>query len=148
MRLSRSMLMDEAQRERSISAPKGRAVTRRPGELPEPEEELLGIERLTPEQEEEAERERKQKEEVRLAFLRQLLQNAQFREWLMGKLVGFNTFGNTFAAGMTGFPDQNATWFHAGMKAAGWALWEEFDDAAPDLASIMRREAKPRPQGV
>ena len=114
-------------------------MTRRPGELPEPEEELLGIERLTPEQEAEEERERKQREEIKVAFLRQLLGSEPFREWLLSLLTEFNTFGNTFAATPVGFPDNNATWFHAGMKAAGWRIWEEFDGAAPDLAGLMRR---------
>ena len=120
-------------------------TTRRPGELPEPEEELLGIERPTPEQEAEAEREKKQAAEVKIAFLRQLLQSQPFREWLHAILTEFGTFGRTYGISPAGFPDHAATEFQLGLKAAGWRIWEEFDDAAPELASLMRREAKRSP---
>lgn len=116
-------------------------MTRRPGELPEPEEALLGIERLTPEQEEAQAKEFDEKRDLRRRFLVTQMQNPMFREWLMEKLVGFGTFENAFGASVTGFPDPLATYMRSGMKAAGWSLWEEFDDAAPDLASEMRREA-------
>ena len=77
--------------------------------------------------------------ELRRKFLVRQMENPMFREWLMEVLVGFNTFGRTFAAGPTGFPDHAATEFHLGLKAAGWHLFTIFDDVAPDLASKMRR---------
>jgi hypothetical protein len=121
-------------------------MTRKPGELPPEEEALLGIERPTPEQEEEAEKLRKEKADLRRAFLRAMLDNELFREWLMEQLVGFGTFENAFGAGPTGFPDKLATQFAQGMKAAGWHLWTMFDDVAPESASLMRREyGKPKP---
>lgn len=116
-------------------------MTRARGELPEAEEALLGIERPTPEQEAEAEKLMTEKAELRRAFLIGLMQNELFREWLMEKLTGFQTFGNPFGVSPTGFPDPLATQFHSGMKAAGWSLWTEFDDLTPELASLMRREA-------
>jgi hypothetical protein len=116
-------------------------MTRARGELPEPEEALLGIERPTIEEEAETERIAHEKRELRRLGLLNLMAQEWFREWLMGKLAAFNTFGQTFAASPTGFPDPNATFFHLGMKAAGWALWEEFDNIAPEMASLMRREA-------
>lgn len=109
------------------------------GELPEPEEELLGIERPTPEEENRLEDERKENLRLRREMLMGLMRDPLFREWLMEELIGFNTFGRTFAATPTGFPDVAATEFHLGMKAAGWHLWETFDAIAPDLASMMRR---------
>lgn len=115
-------------------------MTRPRGELPEPEEDLLGIVRQTPEQEAEAEQRRKEELELRQRFLIGLMQNPLFRVWLMEQLVAMGTFDNAFGAGPTGFPDPLATWFQKGMKAAGWNMWCIFDDVAPDLASLMRRE--------
>ena len=121
-------------------------LTRARGELPEPEEALLGIERPTLEQEAEAEKHRKENDEIRRLYLIGLIQNELFRAWLMEQLNAFQTFANPLAVSPTGFPDPMATQFHLGMKAAGWMLWTTFDDRAPELTSLMRREAsKQRP---
>lgn len=117
-------------------------MTRRRGEIPEPEEELLGIVRETPEQEAEAERELAERLELQQAFLISLMQNQMFRAWLMKQLVGFQTFEKPFGVSPAGFPDRAATQFSDGLRAAGWHLWTLFDDVAPELASLMRREAK------
>ena len=119
-------------------------MTRARGELPEPEEQLLGIERETPEQEAEAEKIRTDKQSVRRLYLVRLMSEELFREFLMEQLVGFGTFENSFGATITGFPDHDATQFKMGMKAAGWHLWTVFDDLAPEMASLMRREARGR----
>lgn len=116
-------------------------MTRRRGELPEPEEELLGIERPTEEQEADAEREHAERQEVRRRFLIGQMGNPLFREWLMEQLVGFRTFEKPFGISPGGFPDSAATQYQDGIRAAGWHLWTTFDDVAPDLASLMRREA-------
>lgn len=121
-------------------------MTRARGELPEAEEALLGIERQTPEQEAEAAKTAAEEAHLEDVFLRDLIANPLFRKWLWTKLQSFNTFGHTFAATPTGFPDPNATWFHAGIKAAGWSLWEEFDNLSPLHASMMRREGLTRNQ--
>lgn len=115
-------------------------MTRARGEIPEPEEQLLGIVRPTEEQEAEDATQAAQTKEFRRLFIVAQMQNGMFREWLMGHLEAFGTFINPFAASPNGFPDQNATWLQAGMKSAGWALWEEMDRTAPELASLMRRE--------
>ena len=117
-------------------------MTRERGELPTEEEELLGIERPSLEDEQEAERLAAEKAELMNEFLRNLMTNQLFRYWLISQINAFGGFENTFAATPTGFPDTNATWFKAGMKAAGWALWEQFDDLAPELASLMRKEGR------
>lgn len=120
-------------------------MTRARGELPEPEEAMLGIERPTLEQEAEAQRVVDEKAELRVAYLRVLMESPVFREWLWEQLQLFRTFENTFGFGPTGFPDPMGTQFALGMKAAGWHLWEIFDNNTPDLASLMRREAtKPK----
>lgn len=116
-------------------------MTRRRGELPEPEEALLGIERPTPEQEAEAEKLANEKAEVRRVFLRDLMERPLFREWLMEQLLGFRTFEQPFGISPAGFPDPMATQYQMGLKAAGWHLWTLFDDVAPELASLMRRES-------
>lgn len=119
-------------------------MTRQRGELPEMEEALLGIERPSIEEEAEAERIQAEKLELRKLFLVNLMRNDTFREWLMQLLIEFHTFDNPVAASPTGFPDANATFFLLGKKAAGWQLWTTFDDLAPELASLMRREALSR----
>ena len=114
-------------------------MTRARGELPEPEEQLLGIYRPTIEEEEQAEAEKAEADEMRRVWLVNQMHNPMFREWLMGWLEHFGTFANTFAVSPTGFPDPLATQFKLGMKAAGWEIWESIDALAPDLASKMRR---------
>lgn len=115
-------------------------MTRTRGELPDAEEELLGIERPTEEEEAEAERELQQKAEVRRAFLFSLMQSVAFREWLMEQLVSAGTFEHRFGGSPTGFPDPMGTQYAMGMKQTGWNIWEQFDNVAPDLTSLMRRE--------
>jgi hypothetical protein len=105
------------------------------------EDKFLGVERLTPEQEKAAEAKAAEEREVRRQFLTGQLGNPLFRTWLMEILTGFGTFENSFGLGPTGFPDHEATQFKLGMKAAGWHLWEMFDNASPEQASLMRREA-------
>ncbi len=121
-------------------------MTRARGEIPEPEEALLGIVRPTEEQEAEAQQIADEKAELRRVFLRGLMENQYFRAWMMEQLQGFRTFENAFGLSPTGFPDPMGTQFALGMKAAGWHLWTIFDDLSPELASLMRREAaKPKP---
>jgi hypothetical protein len=112
-----------------------------PGEMFPEELELIDIKFETPEEIEKREKERQIEVDFRQAFLVVQMQNRTFRRWLMEQLVGFGTFENSFGAGPAGFPDKEATQFAMGMKAAGWHLWTMFDDAAPELASLMRREA-------
>jgi hypothetical protein len=111
----------------------------RPEDLDDPEAALLGVERLSPEEEAEQEKAQAEKRELRKALLIGLMESADFRAWLMEKLTAFETFTMPFGAGPTGFPDTNATFYALGMKAAGWNIWEEFDAMCPELASKMRR---------
>lgn len=109
------------------------------GELDEPEEFLLGIERPSLEDEAVAARSMQEKLEVQRLFLIGLMENYLFREWLMAELQRLGTFDNSFGVGPAGVPDPMATQFQLGQKAAGWYLWCLFDDLAPELASKMRR---------
>jgi hypothetical protein len=114
-------------------------VTRRPGDRPPLEEALLGRDL---DAEAEAERVAAEKAELRRVFLVNLMGNEMFREWLMGWITELGAFDNIHAAGPTGFPDPMATQFYLGRRSAGWDLWTFFDDLSPELASLMRREAR------
>lgn len=107
---------------------------------PDLEARLLGIEQRSPEEEAEAERQAREQLDLERAFMADLMARPVFRRWLFGKLQEWNTFHRTFGATVTGFPDERATEYHLGVKAAGWDLWCYFDDLAPELASQMRRE--------
>ena len=114
-------------------------------DAPEPEELLLGHRRLSPEEEEAFRKREREKDLLQQYMLRDLMRRESFRRWLWTLLESFNTFGRTFGVSPTGFPDRDATEYALGMKAAGWHIWTMFDDAAPDLASEMRREfSKPK----
>ena len=116
------------------------ATTRPRGELSDLEENLLGIERPTPEDEERTERDTKEKAEIRKQLFQRLMQEPVFRDWLWEKLMEFGAFQNRILATPTGFPDDKATWFNLGLREAGWSLYTEFDNIAPGLVSAMRRE--------
>lgn len=120
-------------------------MTRARGELPEPEENLLGI--IRPPEEEEAETKRiaEEKAELRRAGLKRLMGQDWFREWLWIQLTALQTFEHIHAAAPNGAPDRAATQFYLGRRSAGWDLWTLFDDLAPDKTSLMRREASQRP---
>ncbi len=121
-------------------------MTRARGELPEAEEALLGIERPTPEQEEEAAKIAAEKALVRDTYLRDLIANPLFREWLMEQLVAMGTFINPFGTSPNGSADPMQTQFYLGRKSVGWDLWCIFDNLSPLHASMMRREAAlPKP---
>lgn len=117
-------------------------MTRRRGELPEPEEALLGIERPTIEQEEAAKREHDEAIKFERDYFVHLMQQPIFRAWVMRWINAFGAFDNAFGSSPVGFPDPLATHFKLGMKAAGWDLWEFFDELSPEQASLMRREAR------
>lgn len=109
-------------------------------ELYPEEAALVGRAPVDPEQASEEQRKADERKETRRLLLTNLLQDPMFRELLWEQLVRMGAFDNAFGAGPTGFPDPLATQFQLGRKAAGWDLWEMFDNAAPDLASLMRRE--------
>lgn len=115
-------------------------MARHRDELPPEEAELLGLEFQTEEQEQAEQNEFAEQNELRRVFLQRQMENTMFREWLWDQLTALGTFENSFGYSPAGFTDPMATQFKLGMKAAGWALWETFDNAAPELASLMRRE--------
>lgn len=108
------------------------------------EEEFFAVNSETAEEKSEAERKVKAALDERRRFLRHLMEADMFREWLYEVLTEFSTFNPPFGASPTGFPDPLHTQFLQGKAKAGWRLWTIFDDAAPDLASLMRREGEGR----
>lgn len=112
--------------------------------LTDEEADLLNITREDPEQKAREEKERAEKTEIRREFLRNLMTSASFREWLWEFLIEQGTFAHTFGVSPTGFPDPMATMLNLGLKQAGMNLLHQFDDVAPDLVSLMRREAGQR----
>jgi hypothetical protein len=114
-------------------------------DIPDPEEFMTGRRAVSVAEADEAKRIAAEKAQFRQTFLAQLMTSTDFRDWLWEVLVSLGTFENAFGAGPTGFPDPMATQFQLGQKAAGWHLFTTFDDAAPDLASQMRRDASQKP---
>jgi hypothetical protein len=104
------------------------------------ENDLLGVQPQSFEEQEAAEQKAKEEQELKRAYLLRLMGDDQFRAWLWSVLAGFGTFERRYGASPNGFPDDRATEYHLGMRDAGWFLWETFDNVAPDLASLMRRE--------
>lgn len=111
----------------------------------EPEEQFLGIVNQTDAQQIEQRQIADEELKVRRIYLQQLMDNPMFRDWLYGVLMEFGTFTNPMGVSPTGFPDPMATMHASGVKAAGWRLWEIFDEVAPERASQMRRQGF-RPQ--
>ncbi len=109
------------------------------------EEIMLGLKpQLTPEQERVVEQTAAEKAQVRKLYLQGQMATPQFREWLMDLLLMVGTFAPPFANSPGGFPDPMATMFAMGRKSVGDELWMMFDDASPDMASLMRRERTER----
>ena len=117
------------------------ALTRHPNDAPENDSEILGYDFQTQDQQEADFQEAEEKVEIRRQFLAGLMTDAMFREWLWEQLTALGAFNNAFGSSPVGFPDPLATHFQLGRKAAGWDLWEMFDNAAPEWTSLMRREA-------
>jgi hypothetical protein len=112
-------------------------------DLSEEEADLLGV-ALPTEEEREAEELRKVRVRQRDEMLLYCLRSDLFREWMMEIITSMGAFENPFGMSAAGFPDPLATQFALGRKSCGWQLWEIFDNLAPDLASLMRREATDR----
>jgi hypothetical protein len=116
-----------------------------PFDFPDPEEVMTGRRLPSLAEQAEAKRVANERAQFRQNFLKGLMSSADFREWLWEVLVSFGTFENAFGAGPTGFPDPMATQFQLGQKAAGWHLFTTFDNADPEMASKMRRDATAPP---
>lgn len=80
------------------------------------------------------------RKEQRRAFLLRLLNDPLGRDWIWGLLREFGTFEMIFGASINGVPDPHAHAYYRGRHSAGWRIWTELDDLAPDLTSLMRRE--------
>ena len=77
--------------------------------------------------------------EKRRQMIIRLLADEEVRSFFWEYLSDTHAFEPRFAS--TGYaPDPMGTFLYAGEQKAGWHLWAQLDAAAPDLASLMRRE--------
>lgn len=76
-------------------------------------------------------------------FWRRNLATADDRRFLWGFLVSLHTFEQRFACGPSGFPQPEATWFHAGEQDVGLRLYRTWMRTAPDLLQLMHAENDP-----
>lgn len=73
-------------------------------------------------------------------LLVRLLSDPDTRQWLWEILDASHCFEARIAAVNGYAPDPIGTWLMAGEQKVGWWIWEQLDEAAPMLASQMRRE--------
>ncbi len=98
---------------------------------------------------ERAEREAAAKKEAELAaldrkkLLTALLQDPRIREWFWELITEFDAFNTRFGDQSAGHAAGQVSFYWRGLHDAGWRLWTQLDDAAPELASLMRREHNP-----
>ena len=78
----------------------------------------------------------------------------KFWEWALGSDIGrrelwgilneAHTFGEHFACGPNGFPQTEATWFHAGEQSLGMRLFLSWQVFSPEGVMLMLKEHDPR----
>jgi hypothetical protein len=109
-------------------------------DLPTPGERVIDFDGRDRAADEERGKELELRRQRHAVFLKRELNDPVFRDWMWSLLDDFGTFTKVIAASPTGFPDPRATDYHDGRRSCGWRIWVELDDAAPELASLMRRE--------
>ena len=77
-------------------------------------------------------------------FWRQVLAHPIGKREIWGILADASTFGERFACGPNGFPQSEATWFHAGEQALGLRLFLRLQMLDPEGVFAMQREHDPR----
>lgn len=73
-------------------------------------------------------------------FYRQVFKSEVGRREMWTILMALGTFVDRFAASPTGFPDNNATWFYAGQKASGQAMFKSWIKLDRDGVMLMLQE--------
>lgn len=79
----------------------------------------------------------------RADFWKKVMSEPLGRMVLWEVLSGMHTFEDRFAATPAGFPHEQATWFNAGEKAAGWRLYDALRKAAFEEVHLMHIENDP-----
>lgn len=79
----------------------------------------------------------------RADFWKKILSDPVGRMVMWEVLIGMHTFEDRFANSPAGFPHPQATWFHAGEKAAGWRLYDALRKAAFVEVHTMHQELDP-----
>ena len=85
-----------------------------------------------------------QREAEAREFWRQVLAHPVGKREIWGILSDASTFGERFACGPNGFPQSEATWFHAGEQALGLRLFLYLQKLQPEAVWAMQREFDPR----
>ena len=80
----------------------------------------------------------------RHAFWKEAFGNPFVRQEMWGILADAHTFEERFACGPNGFPQPEATWFHAGEQAFGLRLFLRWQQLDPDGVRLMLMEHDPR----
>ena len=91
-----------------------------------------------------------EQEQERL-FWQQVFAHPVGRRAMWGILSAAHAFEERFACGPNGFPQPEATWFHAGEQALGQRLFQTWLAAEPQGVTLMlfehdSRFPKPKPQ--
>ena len=84
-----------------------------------------------------------EKEQARL-FWQQVFAHPTGRREMWGILQDAHAFGERFACGPNGFPQPEATWFHAGEQAFGQRLYHTWLAMEPQGVTTMLFEHDPR----
>jgi hypothetical protein len=77
-------------------------------------------------------------------FIQDILKDEAGRRFLWAILTAAHTFEERFACGPNGFPQTEATWFHAGEQALGLRLYQTWLRTDPLAVAAMHRENDPR----
>ena len=77
-------------------------------------------------------------------FWRDVLSSEVGRREIWRLLADAHTFEERFACGLNGFPQTEATWFHAGEQAFGLRLYLTLSQRARDQILRMHDEHDPR----
>jgi hypothetical protein len=87
-----------------------------------------------------AERKSRQKKDQSAEFWKEILSTAIGRQEIWTLLSEAHAFETRFACGPSGFPQPDATWFHAGQQDFGLRLYQKLLAISPTDVLQMHRE--------
>lgn len=105
-----------------------------------PDEEELDADEIAERERVRQESEKRQHREEAKLFWTQVFAHPIGRREMWGVLQSAHAFEERFACSPTGFPDPNATWFHAGEQALGLRLFMSWQVMAPEGVFAMQME--------
>ena len=87
-----------------------------------------------------AERRSRQKKDQSAEFWKEILSTVVGRQEIWALLTEARTFETRFACGPSGFPQTEATWFHAGQQDFGLRLYQKLLAISPTDVLQMHKE--------